>query len=117
MVRDNKKVKFLYYQQGELWYETETGFKFPVPINDTQDGKFPAEDKALLYMRYIKRHIKMIEESIKETNWTPPCHVTGTDNPIDFPPVARTCLTEGCNKTTVPFSMWCNDHYPMSDPT
>lgn len=88
MVKDNRKAKFLYYKLGELWYETETGFKFPVPVEDKEEvgeAQFNAEEKALLLMRYIRRRVKVIEEAIKETDWTPPYHVTGTDNPVDFP--------------------------------
>ncbi len=62
MVTDNKKVKFIRYRQKELWYITETGFEFPVPIEDAGDGIFLAEDKALLFMRYIRMHIKNIEK-------------------------------------------------------
>lgn len=61
MVKDNKKVKFIHYKNNDLWYITETGFTFPVPIDDCGDALFPAEDKALLYMRYIKKHIKFLE--------------------------------------------------------
>jgi len=64
MVKDNKKVRFIHYKQGELWYMTECGFMFPVPIHDTGDGVFLATDKALLFMRYIRRHVKLIEDAI-----------------------------------------------------
>lgn len=57
MVRDNKKVVFDFYRQGELWYKTECGFAFPVPISDTGTGIFLREDKALLFMRYIRKHL------------------------------------------------------------
>jgi hypothetical protein len=63
MVSDNKKARFVYYKLNELWYETETGFRFPVPIADTGDGTFQAEEKALLLMRYIRKHIKYIESA------------------------------------------------------
>lgn len=65
MVKDGKKVKFLFYKQKELWYVTETGFEFPVPIEDINDGVFLVEDKAMLFMRYIKMHIKMLEDARK----------------------------------------------------
>ncbi len=77
------KVRFRYYRKGELWYDviesievpvdtersTETTtheravFTFPVPISDCGDGTFNAEDKAILYMRYIR---KQLEEMKKE---------------------------------------------------
>ena len=68
MVKDNKTVKFVYYKNNELWYTTECGFQFPVPINDAGDGTFFAEDKALLFMRYIRQHIKMLEQAKQETS-------------------------------------------------
>jgi hypothetical protein len=63
MVKDNKKVKFIFYKNNDLWYVSETGFEFPVPIDDVGDGTFLAEDKALLFMRYIKKHIKFLESA------------------------------------------------------
>ena len=63
MVSDNKKVRFVYYKLNQLWYETECGFRFPVSINDTGDGVFKAEDKALYYMRYIRIHIKYLKDA------------------------------------------------------
>lgn len=62
MVKDGKKVRFVQYKHNQLWYETECGFKFPVDTNDTGDGTFLAEDKAMLFMRYIRKAIKEIEE-------------------------------------------------------
>ena len=63
MVSDGKKVKFMFYRQKELWYKTETGFEFPVPIDDTGDGVFLVEDKAILFMRYIRKHLASIEKA------------------------------------------------------
>jgi hypothetical protein len=61
MVAEGRRVRFLYYRLGELWYVTETGFEFPVPITDCGDGKFLAEDKAILFMRYIRRRVAYLE--------------------------------------------------------
>jgi hypothetical protein len=69
MVRDGKKVYFKFYRRQELWYVTEDGFEFPVPIGDVDeigDAVFLNEDKAMLFMRYIRKHINMIEETKKE---------------------------------------------------
>ena len=57
-----KVVRFSHYRKGELFYNTECGFEFPVPINDTGDGTFNAEDKAILFMRYIRKHLDNIQE-------------------------------------------------------
>jgi hypothetical protein len=58
-----KKVRFMFYREKELWYETEDGFKFPVPIDDTGNGTFLNEDKAILFMRYIRKHLDYIEKA------------------------------------------------------
>jgi len=52
-----KTVRFKFYKDGDLWYETEDGFEFPVPIHDTGTGIFRAEDKAVGYMRWIRKHL------------------------------------------------------------
>ena len=61
----NKKVKFSYYRDGNLWYITECGFEFPVPIDDIGNASFLAEDKAILFMRYIKPQIELMKEANK----------------------------------------------------
>ncbi len=58
----NKTVKFMYYREKELWYSTEDGFEFPVPINDVGTAFMKAEDKAILFMRWIRKHVEKMEE-------------------------------------------------------
>jgi hypothetical protein len=58
MVNSNKKVKFVYYRKDNLWYQAENGFLFPVPIKDIGEATFLAEDKALLFMRYIRAELE-----------------------------------------------------------
>ena len=65
----NKTVKFVRYQNKELWYVTECGFEFPVPISDTGEASFMNQDKALLFMRWIRKHIEHINNAkIEQTN-------------------------------------------------
>lgn len=61
MVNNNQVVRFQFYREGELWYATECGFEFPVPIADVGTGIFKAEDKALLFMRWIRPHMEMVK--------------------------------------------------------
>lgn len=58
-------AKFLFYRHKELWYEVN-GFKFPVPIDDTGDGTFLAEDKGIFFMRWIKLYIAAIKQKEEE---------------------------------------------------
>ena len=56
---EHRKVRFTHYRSGNLWYETEDGFSFPVPVSDVGEATFMAEDKAILFMRYIRKHIEL----------------------------------------------------------
>ncbi|MBU2759049.1 hypothetical protein [Acidithiobacillus sulfurivorans] len=63
MVKDNKKVVFTRFKEGNLWYQTECGFEFPVPVEDAGTATFLPEDKAMLFMRYIRKHIAFLEKA------------------------------------------------------
>ncbi len=68
MVQNNQKVSFQFYRDGQLWYVTECGFEFPVPISEAGTATFFAEDKAILFMRYIRRHIEYLKKSMEQTD-------------------------------------------------
>jgi hypothetical protein len=54
-------VNFVRYHDGNLWYRTEhTNFEFPVPIEDIGNASFLAQDKGILFMRYIRKHLKTV---------------------------------------------------------
>ena len=61
MVSGGRKVRFRSYRERELWYETECGFAFPVPLDDVGNATMLHEDKAILFMRYIRKHAALIE--------------------------------------------------------
>lgn len=54
-------VKFTKYFDGSLYYITESGLEFQVPISDIGIATFLAEDKAIMFMRYIRKHLEIIE--------------------------------------------------------
>lgn len=54
------KVTFQYYRDGNLYYKADSGLVFPVPIEDIGNATFLAEDKALLFMRYIRKFLDSI---------------------------------------------------------
>jgi hypothetical protein len=93
-VKDNKKVKFEFYRGRELWYKTESGFVFPVPIEDVGDATFLPEDKAILYMRYIRKHIEELKkEEIEKCTCNETCET----------PCKGTCGCEICHKSYADF--------------
>lgn len=62
MIKD-KQVTFVQFKNGELIYRTECGFEFPVPISDVGSATMLASDKAMLFMRYIRKHIEFLESA------------------------------------------------------
>jgi hypothetical protein len=66
LVKD-KTVHFMFYRSGNLWYIIDDdGFEFPVPITDCGDAVFLAEDKAILFMRYIRKQLQVVEKAREE---------------------------------------------------
>lgn len=63
MVKDNKQVTFLRFKEGALWYRTEDGFDFPVPVADVGNATMLARDKALLFMSHIRRQIDLLNRA------------------------------------------------------
>ena len=60
IVKDNT-VQFIRYRQGIAYYgvivPAEGAYVFPVPLEDIGDATHELEDKAIVFMRYIKRAI------------------------------------------------------------
>lgn len=65
MVKDKKKARFSFYRDRELWYKTVDGFEFPVPVSDIGNATFLAEHRAIELMKYIRKHMEMIEREKK----------------------------------------------------
>ena len=61
MIVNNQQVRFSFYRDRQLWYETECGFRFPVPIEDAGTATFLAEDRAILFMRYIRKQMAVVK--------------------------------------------------------
>jgi hypothetical protein len=63
MIVNNQRVRFSFYRDGQLWYETECGFRFPVPLAEAGTATFLSEDRAILFMRYIRKHIAELRDA------------------------------------------------------
>lgn len=55
LVKEN--VFFKFYRKGSLYYETQSGFVFEVPVEDCGDGEFKAQDRGIFFMRYIRKQL------------------------------------------------------------
>lgn len=63
MVSGGRQVTFTHYRHKDLWYVTECGFEFPVPIDDIGDATFKHQEKAIHLMRYIRKHMELIKSA------------------------------------------------------
>ncbi len=54
-------VRFVHYQDGSLIYRCDDGFEFPVPLADCGSARFPSEEKAMLFMRWIRKQMDFLE--------------------------------------------------------
>ena len=57
------QVTFQYYRDSALWYETENGFLFPVPLSDCGTTTFPARDKGIFFMRWIRKYLQSMRDA------------------------------------------------------
>ena len=60
-------VEFVRYHDGNLWYEViATGLEFPVPTSDIGNATFLCRDRAMLFMRYIRKHLELKNSGAKK---------------------------------------------------
>lgn len=57
-VGGHKFVSFVLSSHEGLTYECEDGYQFLVPLKDTEGATFLAKDKALLFMRWIRKQMQ-----------------------------------------------------------
>ena len=62
-----KKVHFNFYRQGILYYETDDGFLFEVPTDDVGTAAMLKDDKAILYMRWIRKQLEANKQGMTES--------------------------------------------------
>jgi hypothetical protein len=62
IVKDNK-VRFVKYRRGYAYYTVRVpsegiDYMFPVPLSDIGDATLHATDKALVFMRYVRKALE-----------------------------------------------------------
>jgi hypothetical protein len=59
-------VEFQYFQENNLWYRLKTsGFHFPIPVSDTNEGIFKATMKGIEVLRWVRHHVEFIKNSME----------------------------------------------------
>jgi len=55
LVKD-RTVSFQYFREGVLVYQVNgTSFRFTIPVEETGTGTFDRDDRAIYYMRWIRK--------------------------------------------------------------
>lgn len=65
-IEGDKKVYFCKFENNTLWYRTEIGLEFPIEGDDLKGATFLPEDRAILYMRWIRKRIDVLNKAQKE---------------------------------------------------
>lgn len=58
---ENNEVNILFYRAGIIFYGIkfkEVNYQFPVRLDDIGDATLMSKDKAILFMRYIRKAIE-----------------------------------------------------------
>ena len=51
----------------EIWYRTESGFEFPIPLHETEGAEWLPEDNSTMFMRWIGKRILNLREEEPKT--------------------------------------------------
>lgn len=69
------KVTFQFYRDGSLYYKTEGGFTFKVPISDTGTGTFFPQDKGVFFMRWLRPQLQEANAELSGETHEPPTEI------------------------------------------
>jgi hypothetical protein len=59
------QIRFTHYRQGQLWYTTEEGEAFPVPMNAAETALWPAQASATdpSFVSYLHAHQALVRQA------------------------------------------------------
>jgi hypothetical protein len=52
---------FAYYRENHLYYTTDTGVTFPIPIEDAAGATFIDNENSIFFMRWIRKHFDTLK--------------------------------------------------------
>jgi hypothetical protein len=62
-VSDHRMVEFVYAFDGDLWYKTDYGELFAVPLTDIKGATFYVKDKGIVFMRWMRKHNELVDKT------------------------------------------------------
>ena len=61
IMKPNSVSRFVSYNGGLFLYITDNGFKFTIPATDLGPATLLAEDKTIMFMRYIRQQLELMQ--------------------------------------------------------
>lgn len=58
IIKNSRMTRFVLYREGNFIYVTDSGFQFPVPVEDVAGATLLAEDKTIFFMRWIRQQVE-----------------------------------------------------------
>lgn len=65
-VEKNQKAQFEFYRGSTLYYRTDKGLLFEIPVSETGDAVFKNQERAIILMKWIRRQLEENEKGRKE---------------------------------------------------
>ena len=62
-VKGDKKAVFQYYRENVLYYKVDD-LLFPIPLSDLGQATVNHTEKAILLMRYIRKHLAEMQQEV-----------------------------------------------------
>lgn len=56
-------ASFVYWRDNAMWYQTESGLMFPIPVADLDTAQILATEKAMVFMRWIRKYLASAESA------------------------------------------------------
>ena len=69
LVKNEQRTKFKCYSDDILWYET-SDFEYPITREEAKGGTWLPEEKAILHMRWIRKHIESLQQELNNQGVT-----------------------------------------------
>jgi len=61
---NKQNAHFQYFRDNELWYKTDGDFLFPVHTAEVGTATFKRTDKAIFFMRWIRKYKEELEKEV-----------------------------------------------------
>ncbi len=104
-----RNVRFVEYHSGNLFYQIVGGtFRFAVPVDELDGSRVGVEEKASVFLKWIKRTLKEIDERDTTKVWVDEAQYMKPFTKEDYEKM------KGDIGEVTPFLAHADEHYEMN---